>query len=247
MSRLFNTTKGWFAVGIVGALLLLLLGWLLLISPQRSQVASINEEIATTEQQTQSLIAKANALRKQADELAQMQASLAALSSKLPDQAGVDSLIRQIDAANQASGLQIQSFSVSPAQPLEIPGAAEAAAAAPAAAAPAEGESPDTAAAASEAASAGAAAAALATSLEYIPVTIEFTKGSYSTYLNYLNQIENLSRALLVTSVTLSGEGAELAMSIQAQIFVRPGAGGTSSASPAATPTASASPSPAAS
>lgn len=241
MSRLFKTTKGWFAVGIVGALVLLALGWFLLISPQRSQIASINSEVATTEQQTQALIAKANALREQAAELVQMQASLQALSSKLPDQAGVDTLIRQIDAANQASGLQIQSFSVSPPQPLEIAGA-EAAAAAPAPAAATGGETGDTAAAESEAAGAAAAAEALATSLEYIPVTIEFTQGSYATYLSYLNQLENLSRALLVTSVTLSGEGEELSMSIQAQIFVRPGAGGEAAASPSAAASPAATP-----
>lgn len=247
MKELLGKPRAWLGIAILATVLILALGWLLLVSPQMSKASTLQEEAQSASDQALTLQGKASSLRKQAEKLPEMEAELKTLYQKLPDKAGVNDLIRQIDAANQASGMTVQSFSVDPPAPLAMP---EVAAAAEAAAAPAEGAS--SAAAGEDAAAAPKAAAKPEALISYSTVSLDMKEGTFGQVVTYLDKLEGLDRALLITNVDINNGGGEagasgtVSLTLNARIYMRPPTEG-SSASPSASPTGGATPSPSAS
>lgn len=225
-----RSSKTWLALGVLGAILILIIGWMFVISPRFNQASSIREEAATAETSAQQLQARAARLQQQYQQLPQLQAQLASLEGLIPDQAGVEKLIQQIEQVNRTSGLQLQAFSITNPVPLTPdagasggtaatpPGGDAAAGATDSADA---GAQTDPGTAAAQAAGQAAAASTLA-SLSYIPVTLDVQGGNgFPSFLAYLDALEALNRAFLITNVSITG-GEAPSMSLQGQIFVRP-------------------------
>jgi hypothetical protein len=245
MKELLNKPRAWLLVSILGALLIVLLGWLLLVSPQMSKASTLQAETVAAQDQTTALRAKEAALKKQAEQLPAMEAELRTLYEKLPNEAGVDALIKQIDEINRSTSMTVTEFSVDPPAPVALP---EAAAAAPAPEATGgEAATGDEAAAAAAAAAAAPAPAAL---LSYSTVTLALKPASFNQAVSYLNSLENLDRAFLITNVDVvsdAGDGTTaggVTLNLTGRIYVRPptaeeeqaAAEASASASPSATP-----------
>lgn len=196
MSRL-TSTRGWLVVGIVGAVLIVLLGYLVLIAPQRSKASSIGMEAAEARGTTQGLQAKVVALKKQSDELPAKQAELRALSERLPDDAGVAQIIRQITSVAAESGVTLNEFTPSAPQALEVE--------VPSAAASAEA-SPSSSPSATDNGAAGpstkAKTAPPTSSLSYVTLSIT-AEGEPAQLSRFITGLEGITRAMLLTGVKI--------------------------------------------
>ena len=241
MSSRLTTPRSWTIVGIFGALIVLLLGWFLLVSPQQSKASSTSMEAAEVQGTAEGLQVKANNLKKQAVDLPQKQQELAALSQRLPDNAGVAEIIRQITAAAARSGVTLQEFTPSDPQPLEPP-------------AKSSGSGADSGAATAEPSPSnndggGAApktSAAPASGLRYVTLTIA-AAGNPAQISSFIKELESITRALLMTDLEVSqANGSQanvsdggLNVTVDGRIFMRPEEKAADSASPSATPSPS--------
>lgn len=234
-SRL-TTPRSWIIVGVVGAVLVLALGWFLLISPRQSQANSTSMEAAEVQGTTQGLQVKANNLKKQAVDLPRREKELAALSQRLPDNAGVAEIIRQITSAAARSGVTLQEFTPSDPQLLEPPKATNAdsgtsTGTATAEPSPTNNDGGGTSAKSTETPTSG---------LRYVTLTI-VADGSPSQVSNFVKELEGITRALLMTDLEVaqakggqaSATDGGLTATLDGRIFMRPEeASSTTSATP---------------
>lgn len=231
MRSLLDSPRRWLIATVVLCLVLVLLGWFLVISPNNGRAAATGEELSQIQDTTAGLQQKAASLQKQSEELDAKRNELQALSEKLPDDAGVAQILNQISSAAARSGVVVNSFTPGAPTPLVAP-------VPPAAAAGSDGTGEGD--SASAAPSVSAAPAAPVSKLSYVPVTIA-VEGSPSQVSAFVTNLENITRAMLITNLDLTSgageQGSTLSANIQGRIFMRPT--GTGKA------TASASPSPA--
>lgn len=226
--------KQWIAFTVLGVVAVLAAGWFLLVSPKRADADALRQQAATQVAATSILETQLAVLKSQAKDLPQQQAKLAAVAAKIPDNPAQPALIRALSSAAAAAGVELISLVPSaptaavasavtaPVAPVAVPGSA-------AAASPAAGKLPS-------AAPAGAGVGAL----QSIPVAINVA-GSYFQIEQFLDGLENLSRAAKVTGFGLApgpnpvkpalmaavaapvDNGKTLVTTINAQVFMAPG------------------------
>jgi type IV pilus assembly protein PilO len=172
---------------VLGSVLILAAGWFLLVSPKRSEAADLQGQTAMQISANLQLQNKLAMLKSQAKSLPKQQAKLAAVAAKIPDNPALPALVRALTKASASAGIELLSVT---------PGAPTAVAAAAAPAAPVAGSK----AAASTSTSTASAATG---SLSNIPLTLTLA-GGYFQVEQFLNNLENLSRAMRVTSVTMA-------------------------------------------
>ena len=228
MRSLLDGPRRWLIATVFVCLVIALLGWFLVISPTNGRAASASEELTQIQDRTASLQQKAASLTKQSEELDAKRNELQTLSEKLPDDAGVAQILNQISSASARAGVTVNSFTPGAPTPLVAPVPA---AAATADTSGSEGDTPSA-----------APSAAPVSKLSYVPVTIA-VEGTPTQVSAFVTNLENITRAMLITNLDLTSsageQGSTLTANIQGRIFMRPtGTGKT---------TASASPSPAAS
>jgi len=215
MNELLGKPKAWAIIAALTVLVIALLGWFLLISPQLSNVATLQAETETAQTQTQTLRAREAALTRQLDELPALRAKLADLYAQLPSESDVADLVRQIDAANQASGIRVLEFTVDPPAAVTLPEAA-------AAATPPPADDAGTGDATAEEATPTPAEPA-GPELDYSTVSISLDAAPFGQVIAYLNAIENLDRALLLNSVEIADAGdGNVTLQVTGRIYTRP-------------------------
>lgn len=227
--------KQWIALTLVGALAVLAAGWFLLVSPKRSDAASVRALVQTQNSTNVGLQAQLETLKAQAKNLPMEQARLAQVAAKIPDNPALPSLIRALSKAADDSGVEL--VSLAPGQP------------SPVTAAPGAAGRPVAPTTGSTGSPAGAASAGAGT-LESIGLSLNVA-GRYFQIEQFFDQVEHLSRAMKVLGFTLapganpmkaqsgsstsgaavSGYGGTLTTSITANVYM---AAGRISAAPAA-------------
>ena len=183
--------KQWVALTLVGVLAVLAAGWFLLVSPKRVEAASLRQQ-ATAQQSANGVLRNQLAvLKAQAENLPQEQAKLAVVAAKLPDNPAQPELLRSLAAAAVTAGVELVSVA---------PGALVPVAGVPAVVvAPAATEDPS----AAPKAAVTAVAASTAGLLFAMPVTLSVA-GGYNEVQQFLISLEELSRALRVTGLTVT-------------------------------------------
>ena len=227
MRSLIDSPRRWLIATVLACLVIALLGWFLVISPNSGRAAAASEELTQIQDQTASLRQKAASLKKQSEELDAKRNELQTLSEKLPDDAGVAQILNQISSASARAGVTVTSFTPGAPTPLV---ANEPAAASTAGSDDVEGEAPSA---------APSAAAAPVSKLSYVPVTIA-VEGTPSQVSAFVTNLENITRAMLITNLDLAtnvGEqGSTLTANIQGRIFMRPTGTGKATTSPSPSP-----------
>lgn len=178
--------KQWVALTVLGALAIGAGGWFLLISPKRSEAAALRTQTDQQNSQNTSLAAQISMLKEQAKGLPKQQARLAAVAAKIPDNPALPALVRALTVAADEAGVELTTLS--PAAPTQVSAAVAA--------------TPVTAAGVSPAAPRPAAATALG-SLQSIALSMTVV-GGYFQVEQFLDRLENLSRAAKVTAFTLA-------------------------------------------
>lgn len=167
------------ATKVVGALALLLIaaaGWMLVIGPQNDALAEVREQTQTARDQNDLLTLQLATLRKQAAELDATRETAAALARKFPPTADQPGLFRQVTGAATAAGIPARDVTALTPTPPTVGGVD-----------PAAGVQPES----------GPAQLARQT------VTVSVT-GGYTETQDLLENLEEMPRAYLVSSVTLS-------------------------------------------
>lgn len=182
-----SQVRQYVVVTALAVLVLMAAGWFLLISPQRSEAAAIRTEAESQESANAGLRTQLAALQKQAEDLPAQEARLAEFAVQVPTDPALPTLIRQLTAAAETSGVNLKA--VAPGAPALASTTA------------ATGSAAGT--------SAAAAASAASAQLAYLPLTVDID-GTFYQLSAFLRELELLQRVFLVEGFTV-GAGTDAA------------------------------------
>jgi Tfp pilus assembly protein PilO len=111
-------TRKWTLGAALIAVLILVAGWFLLISPQRAEVADLEAQTEAQENTNSSLDTELAVLKQQNKDLPEKQAELAALQTKIPQTAELPTYIREMQDVGRKSGVAFTSLT--PATPVAV-------------------------------------------------------------------------------------------------------------------------------
>lgn len=160
----------------VGSLAILAGGYFVLVSPKASKAAALREDVATQEQANARLRSQIAQLNRQKKDLPKLQAELERFAAKIPNNPALPSLVRAMNEAADNAGVDLASIAV--ASPVLVT--------------PADPTATTTA----------ATTAAPTIQLAQIPVTIQVL-GGYSQISQFLSEVEGLTRAFMVSGLTV--------------------------------------------
>jgi type IV pilus assembly protein PilO len=203
-------TRKWSAVAVVLIAAIFAAGWFLLVSPKRTEAADLKAKTVSQEGNNLSLEQKLQELKAQQADLPAQRAELAAIKTNIPDNPALPSLIRDLTAAANKVGADLDALAPSAPQPISAPGAVGAAPV------PATG-----------------APASTAPVLYQVPMTLNVT-GSYFELEQFLGKLEGLKRSFLVSSFALAPKASEeapsdLGLTITGRVFLSPDVSTTTS------------------
>lgn len=229
----------WLLGGGLAGFVLLLVGYVLFISPQRSQTSDARSSLSSVNTQNSVLESHITTLREQSKNMASIKTQLAAAQSALPSSSGVPSFIRMLQALGGSTHAHVTSLTVgSPTDVSALANGAQTNATPTATAAPASSTS-------TTAVAPGAAAIATGPSVFALSLSAQVS-GSDSALNQFLDQLHSVQpRAVLITQISESSAGATGAgatgagasaagttMQLTMQVFVAP-----SPTAPTAAPT----------
>jgi len=113
-------TRKWTVGVALVAVLILVAGWFLLISPKRAEVADLQAQTAAQEDDNSALAMERDLLKQQNKELPEKQAELAGLRTQIPRAPELPSYIRQLQDIGKASGVGLSSLT--PSAPVSLSG-----------------------------------------------------------------------------------------------------------------------------
>jgi Tfp pilus assembly protein PilO len=238
MTRRWSLLTAMLIVGILAA------SWFLLVSPKRSDAATLRASATEQKAKNDQLVQDLNQLKAQSLDLPTQRAELDVLGKQIPDNPALPTLIRNLTAAGKKVGVEV--VSMKPSTPV----AAVVTAPVPVAAPATTTEGGTTSTADAGAAPAPVAAAPPVASLYVLPLGLEI-KGSYFEIEQFINKLETMQRTFLLTGFTLkpfaadgttTGGGAtttagELSLSLTGQVFLSPFVASTTSTPVAASAT----------
>jgi Tfp pilus assembly protein PilO len=117
-----QTERFWILGGVVVAILMLLIGYTMFISPQDSTTSSAQSQVSSANAANQRLQVRIAALRVQSKSLAQYQSDLRIARFALPNTSGLPDFLRTLQAIGNATQTNVSSLTVGP--PADVTGVA---------------------------------------------------------------------------------------------------------------------------
>jgi Tfp pilus assembly protein PilO len=189
-----DKVKQWVALSLVGVVAVLAAGWFLLVAPKRSEASDLAGQAATAEASNAALRLKLAGLKADQKDLPAQQAELAAVAAKIPDNPALPLLIRALNKAADAAGVEL--ISLSPSNPTAV-GPATSTSTTPVAAPVAKGSAAsETTPVVPKAVPAGPPP------MSSIAVTLNVVGGYYQIE-TFLDSVEQLTRAMKVTTLSV--------------------------------------------
>lgn len=197
----------WAATALV-TILLLLVTWFLLVSPQRLHLALLRAQRTALAEENGRLRDNVTRLQSSVGDLPARRARLDDLRVRVPEEPRLPELLQSLEEAAAAAGVEL--VSVAPDSPAPVPTPIPSSATTPAAT-----SSTDS-----------------SRRLQQIPLTV-VVRGGYVEVAAFLDQIESLPRTVLVSAVTVAaeqaangtrppGEGGRVEARLQGRAFVQP-------------------------
>jgi Tfp pilus assembly protein PilO len=196
--------RKWSAGAAVLVLAILAAGWFLLVAPKHQATADLKTKATSQEQANAQLQQQIQVLQAQQQDLPQQQAKLATLSTQIPSNPALPSLIRDLTAAANKVGLTIDSMA--PAPPVALVAPLTAVAPVPPASTT---DTTDTSGGTDSTATTTTTPVAppvAASTLFQVPLTLSVT-GSYFEVEQFLNKLEGLKRSMLISGLTMTPGG----------------------------------------
>ena len=205
---LHTRTSRWALGTAVLCLILLVVAWLLLISPRRSQAADLSDQEQTTLQQNSQLQTRIEELKAQSAQLATYRSQLSGILQQLPPTAQMPQLVRDLSSLAEASGVSLDTVTPSGATTLTVPGTS------------------------------GGASTAKPTGVVQIPMALIVHGDYFQTMAFLQKLQTQLTRAFLITGAAVapgsSGGSGQIQLSLTGAVFVWPtGASATATATAA--------------
>ena len=107
-----HADKIWFAGGVLGAAVLLALGWFFFIGPQYAEARSLDDRAIQAQLRLTTLQRKLADLRQQNEDLPQYRAQLGRLRQALPETAATSDFLRELQAAGEAASVSVTGLSI---------------------------------------------------------------------------------------------------------------------------------------
>ena len=206
-----NKLKQTYLIGGFAVVLLAVLSWFFLVSPRMAQAGEIGERTAVAEMQNAKSVAQIASLTKLKNGLVEERKVANALAVKFPPNADQPTLLRQIMAAAEKSGIPEKSITTlglaapimgGPSTGAKLPPAASSDAAASSDGKP-------------DAAKAAAPVENMAT------MTISFNaQVTYTQVISMLKNMEDLPRSFLITQVNLAASEGKFTITVQGNMYV---------------------------
>jgi Tfp pilus assembly protein PilO len=204
-------------LSIIGAIaVVVVLGWIVGVSPVLGQVATADEERASVASMNDTNATKLVALKKQFENIAETQSKLDTLRASMPTVADIPVFLRTIKAYGDAHGILLSSVEVSGVTAYVAPVAA-----APAAGAATPTPSPSASVAPSGATVAPVAPAAPTSGLAVIPIRISVT-GTYDQVMAFAGAMQDGPRLFLVSSLGVSSAEGGFTGEISGYVYALP-------------------------
>jgi len=194
----FDTPAATKLLGGLGLLVLTALAWLLVLGPKTSELSDARMDIATTRDQNDLLLQQLALLHEQQQQLRKLRADTEVLTTKFPATADQPGLFLQVTEAAAEAGIDAEDVtSLAPTPPVV------------------NGTDPSTGAPLEE------SKTALELGRQAVTVSVE---GSYDQTQRLLENLEQMPRAYLIQSLTLTSAGTEgtFATTITGDMFVMP-------------------------
>lgn len=102
----------WVIGGVVVALLVAVLGWILLVSPQRAETDSVNGQAADVRNDNLSWQAKISTLQSESKDMSTVTKALGLAQQALPSTSGVPNFLRSLQALGSRTGTDVVSLTV---------------------------------------------------------------------------------------------------------------------------------------
>jgi Tfp pilus assembly protein PilO len=235
-----NKDRLWTIGGIAAIAIVVIMGWLLGISPIVSQASAADDQVASLNQANTASVTKLASLKSQFANIGPLDDSLSALRQSIPQDANISAFIQEINTLCSKDNVKLTSVTVNNAVVYTAP-------IAPTPATPATGTStPSPTPTPTPATAAGAAVvpAPAGSALVVVPVTVNIS-GTFQDVVAFVGDIQTGSRLYLINHVSTStgsdaGGGAFTGV-LSGNVFALPGA---SPVLPGDTPTPTATPTP---
>ncbi|MFN8167186.1 MAG: type 4a pilus biogenesis protein PilO [Candidatus Nanopelagicales bacterium] len=196
-----STTTKWYAGAAAASVAVIGAGWFLLVSPQKTSAEEITAQAQNVAQRNATTESEIAALKAEFKDLPQLQSQVAAIRTRIPSALSEPSLLRTLSANAKKSGLNLVSMQFQAPQPITSGTVAGA---------EAGGGNPFSA----------------PGQVSQLPVAIQVA-GSFADMRMYLNSLETMQRAMLVTGVDITrasaadGNGASgITGTITARVFM---------------------------
>lgn len=111
-AQTYNRKQIWLGGGALLGVVILLLGWFMVISPELTDAAATRDQVEAAGTQNLALEAKNARLAQQNDDVAALRDSLAAALAELPSDGGLPAFTRQLSAQATASSVTLSSVVV---------------------------------------------------------------------------------------------------------------------------------------
>jgi hypothetical protein len=191
----------WLIGGVLGAVVLLLIGYFFFISPQRSQTSDVNAQADTVRAQNATLQAHIITLQAESKNLAKYKTELAAAQQALPSTSGLPDFIRTLQSLGTSTRTDAVNLTVGAPTDVSL-------VAAPAAGTPTTTPTTATPPAATTPTTTPAAGTTASVYGLTITAQINGTTSALDSFLQKLQQVQ--PRAVLITQIT-EGSGATTA------------------------------------
>lgn len=212
-----TTTTRYTLIAALVAVAVFAAGWFALIGPKRDEAAQFKADTATAQQQNAQLQSEIKQLEAQAADLPAQQARLAEIRTQIPDTPALPSLVRSLTSIGKTAGVDVRSLTPGDVEAVVI--------AAPTTSnksstgtSESSGEQSST----TSSSTSGGTDTATETGLVAIPIDIQ-VYGSYFDIEQFINEAEDLTRAMLITGITITplGDSAETPGDLDALITAR--------------------------
>src|SRR5579885_2716000 len=188
----------WLFGGVVLALLMVLIGYTMFISPQNSKTSSANSQVSVAKAANARLESRIVALREQSKNVAKYESDLQAAELALPATSGLPDFLRTLQAIGNATLTTVSSLTVGP--PTDVSTVAGRAASA--------AKSSSSSSSLSSTSSSSSSTPAAAGAVYALPITAQIG-GSTSALEQFLTQLQTVQpRAVLISQLTESAPGA---------------------------------------
>jgi len=107
-----HTDKLWTAGGVLGAAILLSLGWFLFVGPQYAEAKGLNDRVVQAQVRLVSLQRKLADLKQQNQDLPQYKAQLDRARAALPATASTSDFLRELQVAGEAASVSVTGLTI---------------------------------------------------------------------------------------------------------------------------------------